>query len=536
MPNSIKKLCEAGVGIGSILGVFLSLDWLFNRLSALPEKSYHEPLLVIETARRFVNVTLEYCYLPALIAVSAIVVLYRFGCRSLWHDWTTYPNGKIIRRIVLVTSGILGWTFATYNYNFYFGQGHYVDRLLLVGMLPLIYWRPVFTLPFSLQVLTIIHQFNFPIGGYSVAEQMVLARILIAFSAVFVVSLLDRTPRTTEFVVITCCIIASTYFVSGLAKLRLDWIAVDKVFYLLPATYANGWLGFLDPETISLFTRRLSLFNLPMKIATIVLECGAILLLWNRRSLLFFLCGWIAFHLGIFIVSGICFWKWAVIYAVLVSIIYSNRGGGAFDIFNRRYFFFSLILIGGSSIWFNPVALSWYDTSATYTYRFDAIGESSKRYSLPPAIFSPYDYQFTQSSFRYLSKDRRLGLTWGATNNRDIAESLSESTTVDELLAIETAFGRDSYDAVRAERFDRFIRTFIGNMNASGFDQPWFTKSQPPRWLLTFADDPFRGEERIATVIVREVTSFFDGNHYSEVRDVVARRIEIPMNQPVYAL
>ena len=104
-------------------------------------------------------------------------------------------------------------------------------------------------------------------------------------------------------------------------------------------------------------------------------------MLWRRWSLLGFLAGWIIFHLGVFAVSGICFWKWMMVDGTLLIIFLARDSGRVFPIFTRRHFVLSLFLILGGLFWFRPVNLAWYDSPTTYAYRFVGVGESGATYS-----------------------------------------------------------------------------------------------------------------------------------------------------------
>ena len=95
-----------------------------------------------------------------------------------------------MRRLVILVTAILAWTFSTYDVNLYLGREHHADRVLLLVLGALVWRRPVFVLPFVLLVVAVVNQFFFPIGGYSTAEQFALVRVLIVFLATFLLQLL----------------------------------------------------------------------------------------------------------------------------------------------------------------------------------------------------------------------------------------------------------------------------------------------------------------------------------------------------------
>jgi hypothetical protein len=55
-------------------------------------------------------------------------------------------------------------------------------------------------------------QFNFPMGGYSVAEQFQLVRMLLLFLSAFIIRLLTGQWRTADFLFVLFCLLASGYW------------------------------------------------------------------------------------------------------------------------------------------------------------------------------------------------------------------------------------------------------------------------------------------------------------------------------------
>ena len=137
---------------------------------------------------------------------------------------------------------LLAWTYSTYDFNLYLDRGHAFDRILLVGLAACVVWRPVFIFPFVLHSSAMARQFVQPIDGYSLAEQLLLARILMLALGQFLLASLAQRSCLGGFVLLLCCLIAAPYWASGIAKRLHHWLWEDEIHLLLPATYANGWL------------------------------------------------------------------------------------------------------------------------------------------------------------------------------------------------------------------------------------------------------------------------------------------------------
>ena len=508
------------IRIAALMALYVALQWWLLHVATLPPANYTHPYIFLEIGTHM-------GFVPGVLLVVLGFVLIRY--RLFWQPWTAFDHGVWLRRFIMVVAFLMAWWYATYDYNLYFNQPHTLDRCLLLVLFVLIYWRPVFTLPFLVILVAIIGQLHYPLGGDSVAEQFLFVRILLLFFATFLLQGLTSTRHTTDFVFLVCCLMAASYWWPGLGKIRLNWITHGHLYFLLSATYANGWLGFLEPGTIATLTQGVARFDVLMRGITLLLEFGAIVFLWRRVSMLAFLGGWIAFHLGIFALSGICFWRWIVLDLCLLLFFASRQRAQSIALFTRGHFVLSLVLIAGCNLWFKPVNLSWYDARASYTYRFEAVGESGQTFALPPRFFTPYDYQFTLSGFGYLTPQPRLGIVWGATFDRAVAEALARSTSPEQVFTLEFERGTTHFNPDRATRFDAFIARFVGNLNVRRSKRSWLSTLPPPPQLWTFAPgNALSCKERITQINVYQITSFYNNESYVEIRKNLVRQIKIP--------
>lgn len=512
------------VRIGSLLVLYVLLERLLVQISGLAEDSYGRPYLLAELIKGLLVLAPGPLLTLALVLAGLVVGIRR---RTLGPRWSAFEKGRPLRALVVLIAFVLAWAYSTYDYNFYFDQAHSLDRLLLFALVPLLFWRPVFVFPFLVVLLAILQQFDHPIGGYSWAEQIMLGRALVLFGGFFLAFWLRGHWPTDDFLFLLCCLIAGHYWVCGYGKLQLGWILTDRIHYLLPATYANGWLGFLAPEAIGTLTSRLAAVNWPLKILTLSVECGALVCLWRRNLLRAMLAGWIVFHAGIFLATGICFWKWMVLDGAFLFLFF-RKCLPPLAIFTRGHFLLSVGLIGAAAFWSHPTKLAWLDAPVTYTYRFEAIDADGRTCSLPPRFFAPYDYQFTLGSFGYLSEEAHLGIVWGAIMQPSLARALENAASPEQVQALELERGHQSFDPRRSAAFDQFIRRFAGNWNERGSERGWWCWLQAPPQLWTFPIAPAIADgQRIKQVIVYQVTSLFHGRQYAEFRKRQVRKIEV---------
>jgi hypothetical protein len=359
--------------------------------------------------------------------------------------------------------------------------------------------------------------------------------LLILFLSFHLFSLATGIRRVDSFVFLAVCFVAAHYWTSGYLKLRGGWLQGSHIEFVLPNTYAHGWLVGLSPDTIGKGTTVLAQLSPFIKVFTLIVECGFAFCFLHRRAALFFLSSSILFHLGIFLVMGFCFWAWIIVNACLLILIWRRKILSSKRSFGRVGFSLAFLLIVTSHKWLNPGKLMWFDARATYTYRIYGEGPSGKEYHLQPRYFQPYDSQFTMGKFGFLSEERTLPVAMGATS-KEIANALANTGTAGEVLALEKELGTKMSDAGRRERLKAFLRKFVAGVNESTSRKTALRKIQPPRLLLSFGEDgAYQYEEPISRVTVIQVLSFFDGNTYQEIRRKPLLDVEIPVGPGVGA-
>ncbi|HEX7072235.1 MAG TPA: hypothetical protein VF190_15590, partial [Rhodothermales bacterium] len=181
--------------LSAVLSLFVVGDLVLMRACHIPGDAYTHPVIAVALARHLFSLG------PASIAVLfGLVLLIGAGLwrRSFGPTWDALDGGRRLRALCLVTCLILTWAYATYAFNYVAGQGHLVDRLLLILLIPLVWWRPAFLVPYLLVLLPVIWQFDAPIGGFSWSEPALLTRLLILVGAAYAVQTLAGRLRTGD--------------------------------------------------------------------------------------------------------------------------------------------------------------------------------------------------------------------------------------------------------------------------------------------------------------------------------------------------
>lgn len=523
----VMRIADVLPGMLATLVVYLLAKWWLAYSMILPEQSYFEPVL-------FWELLSELSLVPALLfAGLAAALLYHFQDRLL-VGWQDLDDGRRLRLFVTLCAALLAWPFAGYSYNYFYDQAHFIDRLLLVALCLAVYWKPIFVIPFMMQLTLIIGQFNYPLGiGLSRSIDDLPYHILIAFSAVLLCRSWSRRPLITRFLFLSCCLMIANYWWPGFGKLKLNWLTHGHLYYLPVAAYTHGWLAFLAPESIIQFSQTMALLDWPGRLAVFFLECGAILFLWRRGLAKVFILGWIAMHLGIFLICGYLFWQWILLEAVLFFLLFKPSAGSGEHagsaIFSLEYFLMSILLIAALPRWYQPAKLAWYDTRLSYQFQFEAIADDGRRYSLSPEFFAPYDDLFAFGRFSYLCRQPQLVSAYGATNNRATAERLQTARTPEAIRAFEATLPPETPHREYGRRFEKFVSNFVGNFNrradrTSGVD---FIPAAPTRfWTFNHGETPAPGVQ-LRQVIVRRISALYTGTTYEIVDNFKIRDIEI---------
>jgi hypothetical protein len=527
--GALKPAIALAARLAAMLAVFVALHWWLRHVAHLPMEGYRQPVIALEICRSILFNPL-YTLSAAALALGAL----RYA-RQLWRPWDqAFDHGRALRWLVVIMLSMSAWTFATYDFNLYYNQPHALDRALLIGLAVLTVWRPIFVLPFLLQLTAVIFQFDYPITGYYPWTHVdLVTRGLTLLGACLIVHAATGSRRGADYVFLLLCLIASSYFGSGVGKFELNWIAHRQLQFLIGGAYSNGWLGFLPPASIATFIQSFQPFVTGLMLFTLVVEWGALVAVWQRSLALAFLLCFVLFHLGVFLVSGMLFWMWIVLEIGVIGLMsWYGRAGRELAIFDRSHFLLSLVLIAGSSVWFKPTNLSWYDTRLYYTYRVEAVGQSGRAYPLPVSEFAPYHDMFTLGNFGWLSDRTQLTHVFGVTVQPEVAQDLLAARTSEDVFALEAGSNRVLRSAERIAQFEEFLSGYFAHLNQQRANPTWWQALQPPRHLWSFPRDgesPFDGQEPIVKAVVYQVTSLYDERSYADIRKRPVLEVDIPI-------
>lgn len=497
--------------IGILIVSYMFFNILFKKGFVLPANLYHESSILLALLKNHFTQSFGF------ITILLLSLLIYFRNRS-FSPWNVFSKYKPIRFFVLFVATLIAWAYSTYDLNLYLNQTHLFDRIALLILIPLIWWRPIFVFPFIMLSYAIIGQFDI-LAGFSWAIPMLPIHLLTIFWLYFLMYVFTKNNRPSDFLFLVGCLLVAHYWNSGFLKLNTEWLLHDPLNFLLPATYANGWWSSLSVDEIGTFTEKLMPFNPFLRPLVILLEVGSIFFLFHRKLAIGFLTGFIGFHIGVMIYSGICFWVWILIDFSLVILLLQKNGFSKIFKFNKFQIALFILLILSSIKWNRGGILFWHDSPMNYTFKFEAHAEDGKTYPLPPNFFAPYDYQFTIGRIGHFDKNLLLPITWGGTS-KNISKWFRETQpSNEEIFKYEKENGYSRYDENKKILFENFIQTYIQNWNKRLSKKIGLNAFQSPRYLWTFPKEAFpENPMRIIKVNILEVTTLYQAGQYSEIR------------------
>ena len=527
-PAKSSAIGAFALRLGAQLSLFAVLERLVLSLGRLDERHYQSAFFLAGLPSQLLGLLSRHPVLPTVVALGMLVVLGFPAGRSavirVFDGWGEVEGGTRLRVLIGFITGIAAWTGSTYAYNAWFGHTHGWDRLFLLTLWALSLWRPVFLLPFAVAFAAVLAQFEIPLQRYSRTEIELLLRVAVLASSFWIVRAFGRERTGDTLLFLLFCLVAVTYWWSGLGKLRINWLTHARVDLMPLMSHIGGWVGFLDIEVVTRISQRLAPFNLPIKILTLLVECGALFLLVRRRGLIAFLLLAPLFHLGIFLFSGILFWKWILVEAALLVFLLRGKYLASLSFFTPKHALLSLLVILGVNVWTNPVSLTWYETPLVYSIRIEGEGVDGRRYPIPATTFGPHVDTFVLGSFPYLPHHAQLTGSGGATQDLRLAKALLG--TRDPAVVVEHERGLpDPFDPTLSEAFREFVRRFV--LHAADSGRAWWSRLGAPRHLWNFPHrEPWEGQT-LVRLHISEETWFYDGESMDMIRKLDLGSVEL---------
>jgi hypothetical protein len=503
-----------------------ALLWLLSVLrpmfsARVPRASYESPFIAWSLLKEDIPRLVEAARqprVPALHVLFLVVPTLGFALTGRRVTWKAWESGHALRALVMAMLGLLAWSGATFEYNIYLNQGHALDRLLLVGLVALA-WRTPLAVPFAARwALVMIEEAYVPIALDDFDFRPV-SEVLIVFSC-FVWASLRRSFNTRHFLLVALGAWASYYYAAGVAKLNYgpagSWLLENHLSNIAVNAHVRGWLGFVaDPVFLQFaaFARR---FDVVLAGYTLVIEMLALVCFVHPRVLRTWLLLCFLFHAGIFLFTGICFWKWM---ATNLAFWFFLRRGGAPIVAKmcrqKAVVLFAIFVVYHSRqrLYYYPqTGVAWYDSRLLENYILYAVSPSGHRYLLSPSSLRPMEMHWVQGRLCYATNERSITGIYGTIGNYGVLNRLETLSTPGEALTLLSGGGR-CVNPKRQEVFDQFFIRYFGNLNRHGRSLRWLRWIEMPTHLWVQPQgDLYEEQEAVARIeLWREVVVHHGG-------------------------
>lgn len=510
-----------------IVAFVVSRMVLFN-WTKLPEAAYFSPSILGAMCLNW----------RSALALAAVGVFTWQGWSRL--RWSELDSGIALRGFIGVVAGTLAWTFSVSDYNLYYDQGYYFERILLVALWAGAMWRPVLIVPFTALVYGVVHQYDQPIAC-TWTDKRVLFDVLSLFVVFLGVRLWKapnwRTIPVNEFFYLTIVLQGANYFVPGMGKLLLGWPLVERLDNLFVASYLNGWFGVLSTEQALGWAKLIADWNPFLVWSSLAFELSALFCLWNRRGCMLILVGCIGLHGMICLTTGILFWKWIVLDLALIGVLLVRNRDLTEMLFAPGRRWLSLALIVAAPLYFDSHWLAWYDTELNECYHLEAVTASGRTYHIPRTLLTPYEVYFAQNKFHFLSDEKFVNGRYGTTVSWEVTRRLDGRPTAATAETLREELGKTEFHERKTAAFDRFMQRYFANLNRRGVQHFIPEILQPPQHIYSVVPEPrYAGQEPVVLVRVIHERSLYQRDRIEILKREVLREIPITsLNAPFVA-
>ncbi|MEM0897834.1 MAG: hypothetical protein AAGJ79_13235, partial [Verrucomicrobiota bacterium] len=262
-----------------------------------------------------------------LLVITGLVAWRWWGSRT-WKDLTGETGMHIV---IWAVVGILVWSSALYPYNYYHGQAHLFDRVLIIAAGVLACRFPALLPVFTFLVYASFSQWQIALGDPEITNRKPFLDLLLVTTALLLLRGWKwATPSLAAIALLSVNLIH--YWIPGLAKFRAgntswEWMIEDHPSNMMIASYFIGWNRLWDEEQMTALYQFLLPLEWPLKVFVLIVELVLIVSLAHRRLFFWLTAGRLLMHVGIWILSGDTFWNWIALQAAILIAFWRPAEG-----------------------------------------------------------------------------------------------------------------------------------------------------------------------------------------------------------------
>ena len=339
------------------------------------------------------------------------------------------------------------------------------------------------------------------------------------------------------FVVVLLTMMVSHYFITALAKMALgpkpwSWPLDNRLHYLAASAYSWGWARFLPWARVRLVVKALRRVEVPLQCGVFLLELSCPLALLDHRLAAGFAFALAGFHLGVCLVSGLCFWDWAATDVLIGALLLTNPAG-----LGLPALLLSLALLAifplRHKLW-KPMPLAWYDTPFTQRVHWVVVGSSGREYRLDNGFMCPHERLYGKVHGCFAVERAVLTYHLGESFRPEVRDAIVlAGPNPSALDAVRQRFGiRARSDELTAGHV-AYLQAFFARLNAGAKKAvlPGFARrlKAPGDQLFYWGDGPsYETQEPVAFVRLTYREQYFDGEELVTLCDDEVLRFAVP--------
>lgn len=463
--------------------------------------------------------------------------------------WSHIPEGASLR--VLASALLIGlaWKASTKDIDIVAGRAEVPARLAVV--------IAAIGSTFSPALMFVAgYLLNRPFGlwQHHATLPMRVVQAVLAFLALAGLSDVVQAPLTSAatlvFFVVT--IQVSHYLITALAKALLgpkwtSWVTDNRLHHLAASAYSWGWARFLPWTTWRRVIGVLEVLERPMQLAAFTIELAAPVALLDPRLAVAFCVGWSAFHLGVFLCSGLLFWDWMMAnlaVAVAINMMPPSVTDVAFGpVPTLVGVVFMVIFPLRHKLW-KPMPLGWYDTPFTQRVHWYVEGVSGERYGLYNDFMCPHERLYGKVNGCFLAPVPVVTYHLGEVWKPDLRDAIrAAGPDLDKLAEVRRDFGIEPHDERMAAHHAAYLRNFFDALKRG---RRKHVLPRGLRWLKAPGGQVFywgelpayTGQEEAVKVTLRYREEYFDGEELRRLMDEEVLCLDLcePCPEPVAEL
>lgn len=356
----------------------------------------------------------------------------------------------------------LCWYYATFPFDPYYAEPQYGVRCAVAGLFVATVASPAFALPAITLCLVVSEQFDV-LGWQSTTDKLLPMRLAFLAAAWAHARRIPELRVGAGHLAVAGLLMTAIHYVGpGFTKIGLAWWEHGHVYRIAASSFATGWLTEWPEET------RATLFDLARRsdgvtvFGTLFVECGIAFALLRRWAAVGFLAASAGMHAIIFVLTGICFWKWAACLAVLLVAVVRMPWAEARAVFGlKNGLIGAAVVVAG--VWVaKPPMLGWYDTRLSYSTHFVGIGRDGTEVAVPQSVLGPYQLRFSQDRWDFFHDRPTLVDACGCCGSEAIADRLEVTElTAENVDRLEAELGTSFRNEAKATRARRLLRNAL---------------------------------------------------------------------------